>query len=85
MKPKVEEEALIKPAADKIDEKPVGGAKAPTIIDEDVQMAEEKPLPRGTYNLDALGEDAFGGGVAPPKKGPPARLANKAKPAPNVE
>ncbi len=38
---------------------------------------EEKPIPRGTYNLDALGDDAFGG--PPPsnvKKAPP-KLANK--------
>ena len=38
---------------------------------------DEKPIPRGAYNLDALGDDAFGG--PPPSssghKRPPARLA----------
>lgn len=24
-------------------------------------LEEDKPLPRGTYNLDALGDEAFGG------------------------
>lgn len=42
---------------------------------------EEKPLGGGGYNLDALGDDAFGGGVAvlndKPKRAPPARLAKK--------
>lgn len=43
-------------------------------------MDEEKPLPRGAYNLDALGDDAFGGPPpGGPKKNPPPRLA-KAKP-----
>lgn len=49
-------------------------------MSEDAAMEEDKPLPRGAYNLDALGDDAFGMGAAPPKKGPPARLANKPKP-----
>lgn len=45
-------------------------------------LDDEKPLPRGAYNLDALGDDAFGGGAIldeqKPKKAPPARFANKA-------
>jgi hypothetical protein len=43
-------------------------------------MAEDKPLPKGTYNLDNLGEDAFFGEPATiaKKKAPPARFANAA-------
>lgn len=62
-----------------LDDQPIGGTKnvVPTPGDE-----EDKPLPRGAYNLDALGADAFGdpNEVAKPKKQPPARFADKAKP-----
>jgi hypothetical protein len=40
-------------------------------------MGEDNPLPKGSYNLDDLGPEAFGGpppGGAP-KKAPPARFA----------
>jgi hypothetical protein len=76
------DDAPIKPAkAVNIDDMPIGGSK-------DVNFAmsegdpEEKPIPRGAYNLDALGDDAFGGpppSSSAPKK-PPARFAAK-KPA----
>ena len=57
---------------------PIGSSK----ISADVPMTEggdpdEKPVPRGAYNLDALGDDAFGGpppSSSGPKK-PPARFA----------
>ena len=57
---------------------PIGGSKQ---AQPDQTQEEDKPLPRGAYNLDNLGPDAFGGGdavmaePAKPKKGPPARLA----------
>jgi hypothetical protein len=71
-----------------LDDMPIGGKKLP--VEAPVEGEEDKPLPRGTYNLDALGADAFGDGgdalmndvSVKPKKGPPARLANKAKEAP---
>lgn len=54
-------------------------------------MADEDiPVPKGSYNLDNLPPDAFGGSdpfgndsqpLRPTKK-PPAKFANKAKPAP---
>lgn len=56
---------------------PIGGGKSQPPPADD---GEDKPVPRGAYNLDNLGDDAFGG--PPPggaKKGPPARLMNKAK------
>ena len=49
---------------------------------------EDRPVPKGAYNLDDLPADAFGGNdafseqVSKPNKKPPARLANKAKPSP---
>ena len=49
---------------------------------------EDRPIPKGAYNLDNLPADAFGGNDAftdkvskPIKKQPPARLANKVKPS----
>ena len=47
---------------------------------------EDRPVPKGAYNLDDLPADAFGGNdslsqqVSKPIKKPPARLPNKAKP-----
>jgi hypothetical protein len=71
-------EKPIKPAATNYDDVPIGGGKFATLEEAPVDV----PLPRGTYNLDALGADAFGGDVvmsepAKPKKAPPARFANK--------
>ena len=40
---------------------------------------DEIPIPKKGYNLDALGDDAFGG-PPPAKKAPPSRFAAK-KPA----
>ena len=59
-----------------MDDMPIGGGKKaqPSEFPED----EEKPIPRGAYNLDALGDDAFGGpppGGNPPKKAVPSRFA----------
>lgn len=54
---------------------PIGGAKKnppPEPAGDD----EDRPLPKGSYNLDALGEDAFGG-PPPAKKAPPARFKPK--------
>lgn len=48
---------------------------------------EDRPIPKGAYNLDNLPADAFGGNdgftdqVSIPIKKAPARLANKAKPS----
>jgi hypothetical protein len=51
------------------------------------ELEEDKPLPKGAYNLDNLGPEAFGGGGSggdvlvmenKPKRAPPARFANKA-------
>lgn len=77
---KSKQEVIEKPVQKNIDEIPLGGAgKAPVINPDD----EDKPLPKGAYNLDALGDDAFRGpppkSNGPPKKGPPARLANPPK------
>lgn len=63
------------------DELPIGGAKNKTTSAEEITPDEDKPLPKGAYNLDALGEDAFpsGSAMSVPKKAPPARFANKMK------
>lgn len=37
---------------------PIGGGGAKLAATE--EGIDDKPLPRGAYNLDALGEDAFG-------------------------
>jgi len=68
------------------DDMPIGGGKKPP-VDFDAGLDEEKSLPRGAYNLDALGDDAFGGGDMEnkPKKAPPARFANKTAAKPLVE
>lgn len=42
------------------DEQPIGGQKNTGQLNPD--EFEDKPLPKGAYNLDALGADAFGGG-----------------------
>ena len=96
-KEKIEEEKKVvnndeipitrKPAAN-MDDMPIGGAKVAETVEG--QPDEDKPVPRGAYNLDNLGPEAFGGGdvvmkdPAKPKKGPPARLAQRSetKPAP---
>lgn len=62
---------------------PIGGGKPPAINPDDF---EDKPVPKGAYNLDNLPADAFGDGggalinePAKPRKAPPARFANKQK------
>ena len=59
---------------------PIGGNKV--VMQVNMDEIEDKPLPKGTYNLDALGADAFGDGQdtliqenTKPKKAPPARFA----------
>ncbi len=79
------DEIPIKPAAN-LDDMPIGGGKAPVTMNDD----EDKPLAKGTYDLDKLlGADAFADPNADtlmndaptkPKKAPPARFAAK-KPA----
>lgn len=73
------EDQPIKPAAN-LDDMPIGGAKRPLPAEEQTPNDEEKPLPRGAYNLDDLGEDAFGGPPPPKKPAGPPRLTNKPKP-----
>lgn len=48
-----------RPAANNFDDMPIGGNKPPVTFDPNND--EDRPLPKGTYNLDALGADAFGG------------------------
>ena len=63
-----------------VDDVPIGGAKQHAEVADEL---EDKPLPRGAYNLDALGADAFGSDTlmtddtAKPKRAPPARLGQK--------
>lgn len=80
---KPKKEIVEAPIHKNIDELPIGGAGA---MPADTNLDEDKPLPKGAYNLDALGDDAFGGpppkSNAAPKKGPPARLANPVKKEP---
>ncbi len=54
---------------------PIGGAKSAKL--EIAEDGEEIQIPKKSYNLDDLGEDAFGGPPpsSAPKKGPPARFA----------
>lgn len=75
----------IKPAVN-LDDIPIGGGKPPVTMGDE----EDKPLPKGSYDLDKLlGADAFADPNADtvmndaptqPKKAPPARFAAK-KPA----
>ena len=71
----------IKPAMN-MDDMPIGGGKGPLLAT--IGDDEDKPIPKGTYDLDKLlGADAFGdpnGDVlmndvsTKPKKAPPARF-----------
>jgi len=76
------DDATIKPAkAVNLDDIPIGSSKEANVPMSDANP-DDKPIPRGAYNLDALGDDAFGGpppSSSAPKK-PPARFAAK-KPA----
>lgn len=76
----IDEKPIIKSS---IDDVPIGGIKTNVNLDD----IEDKPLPRGTYNLDALGAEAFGDSGASndnvivsennkPKRAPPARFSN---------
>ena len=63
---------------------PIGGGGNKFSVNEQESL-DDAPLKRGAYNLDNLGDDAFGGGPMTsndnkPKKAPPARFAAKAKP-----
>lgn len=69
-----------KPAANNFDDMPIGGKPPAVQFDGD---ADDIPIPKGAYNLDNLGPDAFGGDAVmsmdnKPKRAPPARFANKA-------
>ena len=56
---------------------PIGGNKPQVSFDPN--DTEDRPLPKGAYNLDALGADAFGGAPdTKPKKEVPSNLAKKA-------
>ena len=63
---------------------PIGGGGNKFSVNEQESL-DDAPLKKGAYNLDNLGDDAFGGGPMTsndnkPKKAPPARFAAKAKP-----
>ena len=63
---------------------PIGGGGNKFSVNEQESL-DDAPLKKGAYNLDNLGDDAFGGGPMisndnKPKKAPPARFAAKAKP-----
>ena len=63
---------------------PIGGGGNKFSVNEQESL-DDAPLKKGAYNLDNLGDDAFGGGPMTsndnkPKKDPPARFAAKAKP-----
>jgi len=63
---------------------PIGGGGNKFSVNEQESL-DDVPLKKGAYNLDNLGDDAFGGGPMTsndnkPKKAPPARFAAKPKP-----
>ena len=63
---------------------PIGGGGNKFSVNEQESL-DDAPLKKGAYNLDNLGDDAFGGGPMTsndnkPKKAPPARFAAKPKP-----
>jgi hypothetical protein len=63
---------------------PIGGK--PPVVQTDTEMGEHIPIPKGSYNLDNLGPEAFGGDAVmimdnKPKRAPPARFAKKQPPA----
>jgi hypothetical protein len=65
---------------------PIGGGGNKFSVNEQESL-DDVPLKKGAYNLDNLGDDAFGSGPMTsndnkPKKAPPARFAAKAKPTP---
>jgi hypothetical protein len=88
------EDAPIRPAA-ALDDIPIGGKAVQMKDGANPDELEDKPIPRGTYDLDKLlGAEAFGdpnGGDAvmteriQPKKAPPARFAKKEVPKKAVE
>ena len=55
-----------------LDDQPIGGGGS--------NDPDDIPIPKKGYDLDNLGEDAFGGPPpsSAPKKGPPARFAKPA-------
>jgi hypothetical protein len=60
---------------------PIGSSYIADVSMTDGNNPDEKPIQRGTYNLDALGDDAFGG---PPQfssgpKKPPAQFGTAKK------
>lgn len=70
-----------------VEDRPIS-AKPNIEIPTQGDQEEDRPLPRGAYNLDNLGPDAFGGAGSDdvlmsepvkPKKAPPARFAAAAK------
>lgn len=69
------------------DDQPIGGNKFNATENNDADL-DDLPIKKGAYNLDNLGDDAFGGG--PPNgnkaiKAPPARFAAKPKPSQDSE
>lgn len=59
-----------RPAANNFDDMPIGGNKPPVSFDTNDE--EDRPLPKGSYNLDALGAEAYGEAPARnPKKEAP--------------
>lgn len=65
------------------DDMPIGGGNK--FASNDADGLEDAPIKKGAYNLDNLGDDAFGGGPMKSNsnkqiKAPPARFAAKPKP-----